>query len=202
MVFQQCSPSLHLILDLPYFNVKQSGLMCIRPNSPQKVSCLISRFVQILHRANLICFAHFHLPVDFSKNIQVNRAMKIWPAVLQRHIKKHKRITTPTYTLCSYKYSFGIQIAELNVYITSFVPISLLIVPLATMNNCRHKICLKKLKFYSCAIYIAMTFLGMEVQYKFIVVSVKNLSLLQPVEYLSFKKYFPCQSHDNKQNTA
>lgn len=47
-----------------------------------------------------------------------------------------------------------------------------------------------------------MTFLGMEVQYKFIVVSVKNLSLLQPVEYLSFKKYFPCQSHDNKQNTA
>lgn len=93
--------------------------------------------------------------------------------------------------------------AELNAYIISFVPISLLIVSLATMKNCRHKICLKELKFYSDTIYITVTFLGMEVQYKFIVLPVKNLSpLLQPLEYLSFKKYFSCQSHHNKQNIA
>lgn len=115
----------------------------------------------------------------------------------------HKIITTPNYILGRYKCSFGIQMAELNAYIISFVHTSLLIVSLATMNNCRHKICLKKLKFYSDTIYITATFLEMEVQYKFIVLPVKNLSpLLQPLEYLSFKKYFSCQSHDNTQNTA
>lgn len=71
------------------------------------------------------------------------------------------------------------------------------------MNNGKHKICLKKLKFYSDIIYTTVTFLGMDVQYKFIVLPVKNLSpLLQPLEYLSFKKYFSCQSQDNKQNVA
>lgn len=71
------------------------------------------------------------------------------------------------------------------------------------MNNGRHKICLKKLKFYSDTIYTTVTFLGMDVQYKFIVLPVKNLSLpLQSLEYLSFKKYSSCQSHDNKQKCS
>lgn len=43
----------------------------------------------------------------------------------------------------------------------------------------------------------------MDVQYKFIVLPVKNLSLpLQSLEYLSFKKYSSCQSHDNKQKCS
>lgn len=117
--------------------------------------------------------------------------------------KRHKRITTPNYTLCRYNCRFDIQMTELNAYIISFVPISLLIVSLSTMNNGRDKTRLKNLQFYSDAIYTTVTFLGMEMQYKFIVLPVKNLSpLLQPLEYLSFKKYFSCQSHDNKENAA